>query len=49
MNGKVVTQFQKDLFGGQNQFKMNVNQPTGIYILEVKTDKGVRSEKVSIF
>ncbi|MEP7195591.1 MAG: T9SS type A sorting domain-containing protein [Saprospiraceae bacterium] len=49
MSGRVVSSTQKNLFGGYNQFSIPVNQTSGIYILEVKTEKGVRTEKVSIF
>lgn len=49
LNGKVVRTMVKSLTAGQNIITMNVDQIPGVYILEVKTEKGVRTEKVSIF
>ncbi len=48
INGRVVRTIIKELSAGQNYIPMNVTEIPGIYILEVKTEKGVRTEKVSI-
>ncbi|NOT37267.1 MAG: T9SS type A sorting domain-containing protein [Saprospiraceae bacterium] len=48
LNGKVVRSMTRELTAGQNNIPMNVDQVPGVYILEVKTEKGVRTEKVSI-
>ncbi|MCC6816030.1 MAG: T9SS type A sorting domain-containing protein [Saprospiraceae bacterium] len=49
VNGKVVQNLFRELSAGSNLIKVNIDQTPGIYILEVRTEKGVRTEKLSIF
>lgn len=48
LNGKNVHSLKSNLIAGLNEIKMNVDQTPGLYMVEVKTDKGVRTEKINI-
>lgn len=50
MNGRTISKYNRQLIGGYNKISIPVvNQLAGVYLLEVKTEKGVRTQKVSIY
>ncbi|HMW38432.1 MAG: T9SS type A sorting domain-containing protein [Saprospiraceae bacterium] len=49
LNGRTVSSYNRAINAGYNQITIPAAAQAGVYVVEVKTAKGVRTEKVTVF